>query len=328
MPLADLFNELTEHPSGHAFTVASIPQHAGAYLGIDHLCRPRLFVAAAEEHAEAPLRTEQVSLRLNEEYTLVAIDGPPISRRFHSLCCEASDAAGVTTFLILVEAFLNQGAAGSGADTLSSFFRSLVRLFAISPSRDVDGERQGLWGELFVMRLVRGYAFWARFWHTDPSRRFDFTTVECRLEVKTTVGGPRIHHFSHRQVYALPGEEIVIASLVLREGESGLSLRQLIEEYRASVAGTPDYLKLEKAVRRAAMEDPSESGPIFDAEGAERELAWFRSVDAPHFRVPEPPGVSETHYRVDLSVAPQLRQHELDAWLDAWSEPPAQLTPT
>jgi hypothetical protein len=124
----------------------------------------------------------------------------------------------------------------------------------------------------------------------------------------------------------LEGEEIVIASLLLREDEAGVSLQELINECRVALWSSPFYLNLEKAVRHAGMEDSSQTGPAFDAVEAERALAWFRSTDAPHFRMPEPPGVSETRYKVDLTGAPRLELSELEAWLNTWVMPSAELT--
>lgn len=99
-------------------------------------------------------------------------------------------------------------------------------------------------------------------------RRFDFSNERRRVEVKTTLGGPRIHRFSHRQIYALPGEEIVIVSLILREEDAGLSLNQLITEARSAIKETPFFITLERAVRRAGMDLQTETGPAFDAEEA------------------------------------------------------------
>ncbi len=320
----DVFLRLRGHPSGHAYTAAPISRRAGAYLAVDRQGRPSLFLKAIERSTHPPLRTAQVSLQVDQEYDLASVGAQPMRERFHALCCEATDAAGIDTFLVLLDAFLSRSEPnGLNAEVLSSFFRSLVRLFAVAPARDLRGERQGLWGELFVMSRVRGYAFWVPFWHTDPTRRFDFSSEGRRVEVKSSVADPRIHHFSHRQVYALPEEEIMIASLILREEDAGLSLRRLIDDCRATLRQSPHYLKLERSVRRAAMEDESETGPTFDSTEAERQLAWIRSTDAPHFRVPEPPGVFDTRYRVDLSLAPPVGRQDIEAWLDSWSAAPA-----
>ena len=326
MSIASLFTRLEENPSGHTFTVARVPGHDNVFLGIDIAGHPGLFVQANEGALEPPLRTAKVSLQLGQHYRLAAIGESPRSELLHALRCEASEAAEVDTFLILVEAFLARYV-GQHVDerALTSFFRSMVRLFAVVPAKDLQSERQGLWGELFVMSRERGLAFWAPFWHNETTRRFDFSTLSKKVEVKTALGTERIHHFSHRQIYALQGEEIVIASMLLREEDAGLSLRQLIQLARQALSVTEHYLKLEGSVRRAGMESTDDEGPVYDSHEAEHTLSWFRSTEAPHFCMPEPPGVSQTHYRVDLSTAPQIQKRELSDWLDSWSMSSAAL---
>ncbi len=117
----------------------------------------------------------------------------------------------------------------------------------------------------------------------------------------------------------MEGEEILIASILLRPEDAGLSLRDLIIEARRSLRGTEEYFKLEEAARQAGMEALDESGPAFDEVQAAKSLSWYRASDAPHFTMPEPPGVSQTHYRVDLSNAPQVNFADLTNWLSSWS---------
>lgn len=326
MSLAALFSELKDRPSGHAFTVASAPGNQNVLLGLDTAEHPVLFVLAEAGAVEPPLRTDKVSLHIGQSYSLAGIDDSPRIELLHALRCETSDPADVETFLFLAEAFLARHEdGGANRQSLTSFFRSMVRLFAVTPAKDLQAERRGLWGELFIMGRVRGFPFWAPFWHSEATRRFDFSCGRNRVEVKITTRPERTHHFSHRQIYALEGEEIVIASLVTTEDDSGISLRQLIEDCRSALLGTPDYLKLEKAVRRAGMESSPDPGPVINADEAEESLAWFRSRDVPHFLVPEPPGVTETRYRVDLSTAPRITTAGLDGWLRMWS---SELLPT
>ena len=319
MGLLDLLSKLKDNPSGHVFTVAPIPDNGDTYLGVDQAGRPWLFLRVRESGHDVPLRTAQITLFPAQEYSISFTDAGTQTEVLHALKCDASNPTDVGNFLVLVEAFLaNNKGKHIDDEALSSFFRSMVRLFTIEPARDLKAERQGLWGELFFMRQTKGYGFWAPFWHSEITRMFDFSSLGNRVEVKTTIGSQRVHHFSHRQVYALEGEEIVIASLLLREDDAGLTLQELVEECRTSLLGTQYYLKLEKAVRRAGMDDPSIAGPAYDARQASDSLALFRSTEVPHFRVLEPPGVSETHYKVDLSLAPNFSREEIDAWLNVW----------
>ena len=320
MNLSSLLAQLRDRPSGHAFTVTPVPGFCNVLLGADMAGHPVLFVRAEEGVLDPPLRTDKVSLHIGQSYSLGSMDDSPRTELLHALRCEASDTSDVETFLALAEAFLARHEASCiDRQSLTAFFRSMVRLFAVTPAKDLQSEQRGLWGELFTMSRVRGFRFWTPFWHSEVIRRFDFSCGRKRLEVKLTTGAERIHHFSHRQIYAIEGEDIVIASLVAREDDSGLSLRQLIRDCRSVLLGTPDYLKLEKAVRHAGMDHSSEVGPIFDAVETEESLAWFRSTDVPHFQVPEPAGVSETRYKVDLSTAPKVTSGELDEWLESWS---------
>ena len=320
MSLNTLLSELRDRPSGHAFTVAPVPGRQGSLLGVDATGHPVLFFQAETRIVEPSLRTNKVSLHIGQSYSLAGIDDSPRVELLHALRCETSDSADVETFLLLAEAFLaRQEAGGTDRRALTSFFRSMVRLFAVTPAKDLQAERRGLWGELFMMGRVRGFRFWAPFWHSEVTRRFDFSYGRNRVEVKVTTRPERTHYFSHRQIYAIQGEEIIVASIVASEDDSGLSLRQLITDCRSALLGTPDYLKLEKAVRHAGMESSTESGPVIDAAEAEVGLAWFRSTDIPHFRVPEPAGVMETRYKVDLTTAPRVTAMEFDEWLRVWS---------
>ena len=319
MSLATLLLELKDRPSGHAFTVATVPGNQGFFLGVDANGHPVLFVQAEAGAVEPPLRTNKVSLHIGQSYSLAGMDDSPRVEQLHALRCETSDSTDVETFLLLAEAFLTRWEAdGVDRHALTSFFRSMVRLFAVTPAKDLQAERRGLWGEMFMMSRVKGFRFWSPFWHSEVTRRFDFSCGRNRVEVKITTRPERMHHFSHRQIYAIEGDEIVIASIVAAEDDSGLSLRELIEDCRSALLGTSDYLKLEKAVRQAGMESSTESGPVIDAVEAEEGLAWFRSMDIPHFRVPEPAGVTETRYNVDLSTAPRVTAVELDEWLRPW----------
>ena len=305
--------------SGHAYTVVPIQGIDNVFLGSDDAGHPSLFVTATALSSDPPLRTTQISLQLGQEYN-VSLSGEGIKKQLlHAMRCESSDKGDVESFLALVEGFIArfQGEQIDG-EKLSVFFRSLVKLFSVTQARDLQTARQGLWGELFIMRSILGFHFWVAFWHSEVTRLFDFSDDDKRVEVKTALGQQRIHHFSHRQIYAIGGEDIVIASVLVREEDAGLSLRNLIEECREALLGTNEFLKLERAVRQAGMESSDVIGPIFDAVQAEASICFYKSTDTPHFRMPEPPGVTDTKYRVDLSTAPALSREGFLQWLYTW----------
>ncbi len=322
MHLTEIFQKLVSRRSGHAFDAEPLPLGEGMYLGADSAGRPALFVVASRGPVGPPVRTSQISLRPAEPYVLTLYDGSQRRETFHAIVCDATEEPEIRSFLVLLEAFLSARDQPStpGYAEFQEFFRSMMRLFAVKHAPNLREERQGLWGELFVMSELRGFQFWAPFWHNPVTQLFDFSATSKHVEVKTTQSPERVHRFSHRQVFALENEQIIVGSLILTEDASGLSLGTLISEARAALNGSYHYLKLEAATRRAGMETGAEEGPRFDADLAIASLNWYRSTDLPQFRTPEPLGVSETSYRVDVSLASPLERPELDAWLDSLSE--------
>lgn len=292
----------------------------GSYVALNRQDHPALFVPAKNHTLGLSQRANVVSLKLGIDCSLHAGEQGGVSGRFHVLQCESSDADTVDTFVLLLDALLERLRSEQvTADYMTTFFRILARLFSVKSAPDPTKERQGLWGELLVMRLMGGASTWASFWHTDPYKRFDFSTDRKRLEVKTTLGDTRTHSFSHRQLFTTGDEEVVIASFLLHQNPEGLSLRDLIAERRSELARDPIQLaKLEASVRSARMNNLEEAGPCFDEPDASANLAWFWAQEAPKFTQSEPPGVSETRYKVDLATTAQIPGPDLISWLSSW----------
>ena len=319
MSLLRLYQELKDSPSGHTYTASKISNFTNTFFGVSLTGQPVLLLEVKNKTFSPPRRVALVSLKPGQEYKVSINKKPPRIGLFHALLCESDSKVDIDYFLILIEAFLeNNSRQEITYEILVTFFNSMIRLFSIPPSKDLESERQGLWGELFMMREVQGFHFWVPSWHKEVTRIFDFTSLNKRTEVKTTLSPQRIHHFSHRQIFETNGEEIIIVSLCLVADDSGLSLRNLIDECRYDLCGGQEYFKLESAVRHAGMEDESIIGPKYNANYARRNLEWYNASTIPRFPVPEPYGVSETRYKVDLSLSTPLTSEELAKWLSEW----------
>lgn len=306
--------------SSHAYRALALGKPEGSYVALNQQGHPALFVPAENHALGLSQRANVVSLKLGINCSLYASEQGSVSGRFHVLQCESSDADTVDTFVLLLDALLERLRSEQvTADYLTTFFRILARLFSVKSAPDPAKERQGLWGELLLIRLMGGALAWTPFWHTDPYKRFDFSVGPKRLEVKTTIGDTRTHSFSHRQLFTTGNEEVAIASFLLRQNYEGLGLRDLIAESRNALAGDPTQLaKLEASVRSARMNNLEEAGPCFDEPDANDNLAWFWAQKAPKFTQPEPPGVSEARYKVDLTTTAQIPGPDLISWLSSW----------
>lgn len=320
MNLKDVFTRLVERRGPTSYRVHELESHPGSFLGVDSDGRPCFFLSTDEHDSRPIITTSRLVLQLSAPYDAFSADANMGIGHFHAILLTSKDASEVESFLYIVEGFVNNQPPGPiNAESIIGFFDALRRLFSTDAEPDAANAQQGLWGELYVMRATRGFRFLAHHWHTDVNQTFDFSAVGKRIEVKTSTAHERIHRFAHTQIFT-ESEEVIIASLLLHADDAGLTLRQLIEEARNELVNTPDYYKLEKAVRKAGMGDPRATGPAFNEAGANAELKWFRASEAPRFESPEPDGVSDTHYLVDLSNIAPLSKKELDEWLDLWAD--------
>ena len=319
MKITQIYKSLGDNRSEHQYTASAIDGFVDVYLAVNSLNYPSLIVKTKRTFGLPMLKAAKVTFKPSQDLNITMAGQSTIEGTYHILECESTSRIDVENFLTLIEAFLSASKSPNiKGEEIVAFFRSMTRLFALKPATDLELRRQGLWGELFMMENIQGFGFWAPFWHGAVTGLFDFSSGGKHVEVKSTLGQQRIHHFSHRQIWAPQGEEIMIASLMLSEDGTGLSLRELINRCRSAFRGLPDYLKLEFAVRYAGMEDEFTIGPQYNAEDAKRNLAIYRAVDAPHFQMPEPSGVSETSYKVDLTTATPIANEELNLWLDTF----------
>lgn len=319
MRIYALFEEAKNSGLGRSYRVVPIPKIQDAYIGSDGQGRPCIFFRCSDSIRLPSLQTERLSLTVSREFTLFMPGDIQQTDRYNAIFCLSDNSEDIGAFFAVIESFLEHKTDERISTTdISTFFNALMRLFSIRPDENNEAHRQGLWGELYFMRVNRGYKFWAPYWHTETTRLFDFSSLLKRLEIKTTLGPNRIHHVTHRQVYSSSGEEIYIASMVLTEDDTGLSLRSLIEECREALRDTPHFMKLEKAVRHAGMHGRDE-GSAYNGDEATRSIRFFNVESVPRFRVSEPEGVSGTHYKIDLTSIPAVDSARLAEWMDSWS---------
>ena len=316
--ISNLFKQLIVADIQNKYRAIEIPGITDAFLGSDEKGRPCFFLESNDNIIQPSLSTEHLLLSINQEYKLSFPDGLKRDERYIVLLCLSDSPEDIDTFLILLEAFLTNNKNNLKFESMLSFFHSLVRLFSIKPIGDIKSRRQGLWGELLLMRRVIGYAFWAPYWQTESNRLFDFSAHSNRVEVKTTLKPVRIHVVSHKQVFPQGNDVIFITSIQLREDDVGVSLRTLIYECREAFKFTPYYFKIENAIRYAKMQDPAEEGPKFSINEAEHSIRWFNSKDVPKFKSEEPEGVSGTHYSIDLTNSTPIDDSQLYDWLNTW----------
>ncbi|MBI2005193.1 MAG: PD-(D/E)XK motif protein, partial [Candidatus Aenigmarchaeota archaeon] len=220
MVLRELLSQIKSDRKSSSYSVASFNNSEKIFVGLDVDDRPCVFVSVTGNEEFPSIRTAQIKVEYSRKYSLHLHGNIRREGIFHGIFCLSKEKIDISTFVTIMEYMLIELGDNVTIESMNSIFRSLVNLFSIKPSQDYLTERRGLWAELYFMKHYRGFNFWSPFWHSEPTRLFDFSNQGKRIEIKSTIRSERIHDFSHGQLLALSSEKIIIVSFMLQEDDS------------------------------------------------------------------------------------------------------------
>lgn len=185
-------------------------------------------------------------------------------------------------------------------EALGATVRSL-RLFlesGLRPQLSRDGE-VGLLGELIVIASAAEPQRMVESWHRRATATHDFSAPGERLEVKSTTGIERSHHFSEGQVRPTPGVCTTFASVLMPEIEGGATVADMVDEIDALLEPEESVDFLTKVISVTGCPPVTVCSVAVD-RGAAVESLWHLGQAA----IPRPiasPGVSEMKWRALIS---------------------------
>lgn len=147
-----------------------------------------------------------------------------------------------------------------------------------------DDELIGLFGELVLISMSTDKEKSLELWHEASEGRYDFTSGNSRLEVKTTLGELRKHHFSSSQLPAKSGVKLRVASILTETVQDGTSVIDLWQTILPSIRKPKLIEKLNGLVLKTILKDYDKSMSLgFDYDAAIRSVLYFagESVPAP-----------------------------------------------
>lgn len=219
--------------------------------------------------------------------------------------CHTGQPALIDLFLRLyADAVDDLGPAPSGA-AVSSWLQTLATLL----SRLEQGARrtlQGLWAELLVIRELGDVARLLRRWHADPRERFDFLGSSFALEVKSCQDFERVHDFSLEQLRPPDGLEAWIASVVVRQDLTGVSVLELAAQLETEITDRAQralFRDMVLASGGAALDDNDHHR--FDLATARASLKLLDTVAVPSLRETLPPEVMSVRLQVRCATVPE-----------------------
>jgi hypothetical protein len=196
---------------------------------------------------------------------------------------------------------------GIAVDRLVNLFRQLTQ----SPRKAIAG----LWAELFIISRSGDPQSLLSAWHAIPEERYDFFSGADRVEVKSTTGPMRVHHFSLEQLRPPTGTRVLVASLHTNGASGGSSINDLVDVIRRSVTDPDSLIQLDASVAQTLGQDwRAMRDHRFDYQAALASLRFFDAASIPSVALPLPSELSSVSFRVDLS---QLQVQPLTDLVDS-----------
>jgi hypothetical protein len=318
--MSDLFSIFTDlpvptsHDAVESFSAASLPG-AAHRIAKDTHGWPALLLSSLSAVGEHPrIRLEHLDIQHGVLCRITNSRGVTEDGTFTIVRCTESDAELTRYFLRAFDPILRSLGSNPTAPAISRAVNSLAELFRAltqPPSKSVSG----LWAELLVIRQASDPVALLHAWHISLEDKFDFNAGAQRVEVKSTSQRVRIHNFSLEQLMPPTGSRVIVASLFVEKAGGGTSVESLKDEIRELAEARPELQeRLDRVVASTLGSTLRQSlTERFDRELACESMLWFDGGAIPIIPTPLPWGISDVHFRADLSQCPPISRQTLGA---------------
>lgn len=317
LSLPQTFAGLAEVPAADAdkvvYSVATLADHPGSYVGRDALGQACILISPGTgSRSHPPVRLENIEAQFDVRAVIRAA-GVTTEGHFTIIRCRSTDRSLIDYFLSVGETVLKLLGPQPDATTVARAVNRLALIFQRlqrAPTRSASG----LFAELFLIAKCRDPERAVSAWRLRDTSRFDFSAGDLRLEVKAASGRARSHVFSYEQCSPPAGTVAVVASLLVEQSPAGASLSDMVRLIEAELHDEELALKLHEVVAETLGASLSQSLALrFDDRLAASSLAFLDLREIPAIRGELPPGVSDVHFRADLSAKAPI---SLPHWVD------------
>lgn len=226
---------------------------------------------------------------------------------FHIISCIKNDGYSKEQFAIAYNYLFKSIDEPKSDFEIGSLINSLEQLFKITPEKDRFKLHVGVYGELLFLddMIKMGCSDIISSYHSNFFSKHDLEIDRLnRIEIKTTVGTKRIHHFSHDQIFRNDVKVYVVSNL-LEESEEGVSLNEIFEKIISQTTDPKSILWLGQLKGYCGISN-NNSGPSFSYEKAINDLRIFDAKDLPHLEIKDEQGITNISYDVDCSLSEEL----------------------
>lgn len=288
-----------------AFSAQAIELSSPHRIGKDVEGRPAILISIRDsERSDTfyPVALEHISVRYN--VLCKVTDTGQTSRRgwFIVIRCESRDEDLIEYFLRTMEVHIHSIGPVPSCNQVADMVQNLIELFR-ALSQPSKHSVQGLWAELLVIAEASDPKLLLRSWHGEPEDRYDFSADRQRVEVKSSSGQARIHHFSLEQLNPASGITAIVISLFVQHLADGLTVIDLIDRIRSQIGDDLRLLAhLHRNVTTTLGADWRQAISIrFDKRLAKESIRIYNIGNIPSVNWPTPLEVTEVKFKSNLS---------------------------
>lgn len=306
MNLIGLFDTLTV-PTGNdkTYNALQIPGYSNFRLAIDYEGNPIILLSIIDKTRIFTLKNFRLKyLQLEQNIDCKIIENKSVINQTFTVIKFTSIERHLCEYFLRISETLiytlgNEPSQKQIIESLNRFVE-VFRTLSDTPSNTVHG----LWSELFLIDNSKSPASLLTYWHTVPEEKFDFNSGKERIEVKSNSNFERFHFFSSEQLNPPLGTNLLIASIFIRQNNTGRSIQQLIESITTKIHQDVNLTeKLNYIVCRTLGNSLEQSITIkFDYNLAKDSLLFYNYQDIGKIEeIYIPNEVTEVKYKSDLS---------------------------
>jgi hypothetical protein len=295
------------------FTVLSLPGMLHK-LGVSPEGYPKFFICTNDSISSVHNTSLEI---LTVEYNLPCTfvdDGVNEPHHYTVITLRSLEQTLQAEFIDIVLMMLGRLESMPSKREISIEVENLISIFSAMtcpPKKQI----QGLWAELLVIERSRFPETIINAWHSEPNAKYDFTMGRDKVEVKSTSGEERKHHFSLDQLNPSRNSRLLIASIVVREsghGNGGLSVSELRDKICERVTNIDCRMHLYQVMAETIGTDMHKlEGVFYDYIEASDTLRFYDAHDVPGIdRSQVGPGVSSVGFTSDLSGIIDIQDEE------------------
>lgn len=316
MNLIDLYDSLSLPENDvKVFNAIPIPEYPNFRVAIDFEGNAVLLLSVSKRIKDLSLknfRLKYLQLEQNLECRIYENDSFKL-QTFTVITFRCSDRNLQEYFLRISESLVKTVGQNPTQQQVIDSLKKFVEVFKTltdSPTNTVNG----LWAELFLIENSSSPQELINYWHNLPEEKFDFNAGTERIEVKSSSNFERKHIFSAEQLNPPSDTQVLIASVFLKQHNSGNSIQYLIDRISEKIDYNFETVeKLHTIVFRTLGSSLEHSiGVKFDYDIAQQSLRFYRHQDIDKIEeVHIPNNVSEVKYKSDLTSIKAIELNKL-----------------